>query len=260
MIIEITSRSNSFLQHVRKITTSSSYRKETGLFLGDGKKLLEAGIQAQFPLEAVVLSQKEPCPEGILEETKVYRVPESVMEWISPMKTPQGALFLGKIPEIAVPETLPQGQYLLLEGVQDPGNVGTIWRTAQGLGIDGLFLLEGCASPWNPKTVRSSMGACFYKPIYTLTGEEAVALWRKSQLPLYGTCLEEDSHALAQLSLAQGGVVLGSEGKGISPKLLSHCDKTLYIPMGGGCESLNVASVASIVLWEQHKSREYGER
>lgn len=258
MIKEIISRSNPFLKQVRKIATSSSYRTETGLFFGDGKKLLEAGLEAKFPLEAIVLSEKEPCPEGILEETEVYRVPDSVMEWISPMKTPQGALFLGKIPEMTLPERLKQGQYLFLEGVQDPGNVGTIWRTAQGLGIEGLFLLEGCASPWNPKTVRSSMGGCFHNPIYSLTGEEAVALCKRSDLPLYGTCLQRDSLALHQLSLKVGAVVLGSEGKGISPNLLSHCDKTVYLPMGGGCESLNVATVAAIVLWEQHKSRETG--
>lgn len=248
--MEITSRSNAFLSHLRKLLRSSSYRKEQGCYVGDGLKLLQAGVESGVSFSHVVLTTGQEMPD-LPEGVKVVFVPPSIMEWLSPMKTPQGALFVAPIPDCAVPTTLPQGQYLLLDGVQDPGNVGTIWRTVQGLGISGLILLEGCASPWNAKTVRSSMGACYYVPIWSMTTTEVVALCKENNLPLYGTCLEKESVALSSVSFqAPCAVVLGSEGRGISEALLQCCEKKLYLPMAQGCESLNVATMASIVAWE----------
>lgn len=111
------------------------------------------------------------------------------METISPMNTPQGALFLARLPETTLPERLEGRRYLVLDGVQDPGNVGTIWRTADALGADGLLLVNGCADPYGPKTVRASMGACFRLPVWEAGPEELCALLERSGLPLYATAL-----------------------------------------------------------------------
>lgn len=256
----IHSRGNAFLQHIRKLGSSASYRKETGEFLGDGWKLIETGLAVNFPFSAIILSEKQShLWEKVPSTVKKIQVSSQMMESISPMKTPQGALFLGNIPESKVKspqlDSLAQGQYLLLDGVQDPGNVGTIWRTAQGLGISTLILLGDCASPWNPKTIRSSMGACFCVPVIGLSQEEGVALCNNSKIPLYATCLEPESVALDTVNLANSAVVLGSEGKGISPSLLAQCEKKIYLPMEQDCESLNVGIVAGIVAWEMKKSR-----
>lgn len=261
--MNITSRSNATIQHIKKLLSSGTYRKECGLFVGDGHKLLGVALDCGFPLVQILYTGNPPeIPDGYVgtKNLEILEIPDSLMSYLSPMKTPQGVLFVGEIPENPLPSLLPSGEYLLLDGVQDPGNVGSIWRTVQGLGISGLVLLEGCASPWNPKTVRSSMGACFHVPIYQSTGKELVALCDKSQIPLCGTCLQGDSQSLAEVSLENVAVILGSEGRGVSPELLLACEQTIYLPMSSCCESLNVATVASIVVWEMAKKRMDTER
>ncbi len=243
----ITSRKNPFLLHVRKLISSSSYRQEQGLFVGDGLKLLDAGFQAKFPLTHLIYSDNIHPPQEAQGIDSTF-VPEDLMAWLSPMKTPQGGLFVAEIPHYCL-ETL-EGNYLLLDGIQDTGNLGTIWRTAQGLGASGLILLEHCANPWGHKAVRSSMGACFHLPIYTMTGQEALDLFAQQKTPLYATALEENSKSIHQVNLQHCGVVIGAEGQGVSPLLLKHCEETIYLPMSQGCQSLNAAMAAGIVLWE----------
>lgn len=248
----VTSRKNAFLLHVRKLLSSASYRKETGEFVGDGIKLMDSGFQAKFPMCHLIYSDNQ-HPSPMARDIPITFVPEDVMAWLSPMKSPQGGLFVAKQPSYAL-ETL-SGNYLLLDGVQDPGNVGTIWRTAHGLGASGLILLEQCASPWSHKTVRSSMGACFHLPVYEMTGEQAVALFSKQGYPLYGTALEPESKAISQVSFQNCGVIIGSEGQGVRQSLLQACDQTIYLPMAEGCQSFNAAIAAGIFLWEMGKDR-----
>jgi TrmH family RNA methyltransferase len=134
--------------------------------------------------------------------------------------------------------------------VQDPGNVGTIWRTADALGADGLILLEGCADPWSAKTVRSTMGACFRLPVYELGREQLADRMAASDLPLYATALLDDTVDLRSADLSRCAVVIGSEGRGVSREVLALCHKTMKIPMRDRCESLNAAAAATVVLWE----------
>lgn len=255
----VTSRSNKTVAHMRKLGRSGSYRNECGAYLGDGFKLLQSCVQSSSQIQTILLTEGLTCPP-VSDDTTVVFVSESVMEWVSPMKTPQGVVFSVKIPhEFSLcppnPPQLTLNQYLILDGVQDPGNVGTIWRTIQGLGFSALLLLEGCASPWNPKTVRSSMGACFHIPVWCGTATQVVEFCKQSHLPLYGTCLEKESVPLSAVDFKQCAVVLGNEGQGVSPSLLEQCVKTLYIPMEQGCESLNVATMATIVLWEMKRGK-----
>ena len=176
------------------------------------------------------------------------------METISPMKTPQGALFLARLPETEPPETLAGDRYLVLDGVQDPGNVGTIWRTADALGADGLILVGNCADPYSPKVVRSSMGACFRLPVYETDAGGLYALLERSGIPLSATALREDTVSLEQARLDRAAVVIGSEGSGVSPELLARSGQTIKIPMRERCESLNAAAAAAIVLWEMARN------
>jgi TrmH family RNA methyltransferase len=166
------------------------------------------------------------------------------------MNTPQGALFLARLPETTLPERLEGRRYLVLDGVQDPGNVGTIWRTADALGADGLLLVNGCADPYGPKTVRASMGACFRLPVWEAGPEELCALLERSGLPLYATALRADTVSLEQAGLGRCAVIIGSEGRGVSQSLLDRSGQTIRIPMRSRCESLNAAAAASVVLWE----------
>ena len=244
----ITSRGNPLVAQIRKLNTSRSFRREQGLFVCDGPKLLEEALRSGAVLTAVVHDGSRPCPvpEGVRE----VRVPADLLKSLSTTESPQGVLFLCRQPQLTLPKTLPGTRFLVLDGVQDPGNVGTIWRTADAFGADGLILLPGCADPFSPKTVRATMGACFRLPAWETTLEELVPALEALGLPLYATALREDTDDVRRTDLSRCAVVIGSEGRGVSQIVLDHCAGTLKIPMRQRCESLNAAVAASVVLWE----------
>lgn len=128
--------------------------------------------------------------------------------------------------------------------------MGTIWRTADAFGADGLILLPGCADPFSPKTVRATMGACFRLPVWETSLEGLIHALEKAGLPLYATALREDTDDVRRADLSRCAVVIGSEGRGVSQAVLDACAGTLKIPMRQRCESLNAAVAASVVLWE----------
>lgn len=248
----ITSRQNPLMTHLRKLASSRSYRKKSGEYLCDGTKLLAEALKWGAEVKTAVFSEGvdiPPLPDGV----RAVRVSEELMRAVSPMETPQGALFTVALPEVQLPETLSGKHYLVLDGVQDPGNVGTILRTADAFDCDGVFLVNACADLYNPKTARATMGAIFRREAYTVTAEELFALLRKSGVPLYGTALRDDTVPLAEANLARAAVAIGSEGRGLSQQVLDECVKTLKIPMNPRCESLNAAIAATVVLWEMYR-------
>ena len=248
----ITSRQNPLMTHLRKLASSRSYRKKSGEYLCDGTKLLAEALKWGAEVKTAVFSEGvdiPPLPDGV----RAVRVSEELMRSVSPMETPQGALFTVALPEVQLPETLSGKHYLVLDGVQDPGNVGTILRTADAFDCDGVFLVNACADLYNPKTARATMGAIFRREAYTVTAEELFALLRKSGVPLYGTALRDDTVPLAEANLARAAVAIGSEGRGLSQQVLDECAKTLKIPTNPRCESLNAAIAATVVLWEMYR-------
>ena len=160
----IVSRKNPFLQQVRKLLSSRKERETTGLFVADGTKLLEEAVKHYPGLQAVILS--DGIEASVPEHVRLVRVPGDVMESISPMAAPQGALFLCRLPEKKA--FTPKAPMLLLDGIQDPGNLGTILRTADAMNVP-VALLEGCADPYSHKVVRASMGAVFRKDVVQTT-------------------------------------------------------------------------------------------
>ena len=245
----ITSRKNPLITHIRKLSSDRAYRRECGEYLGDGVKLLEEAVKWNAPLTTVVVTEGTCIPQ-LPDHVRLVEVPEDVMASVSPMKAPQGALFLCRMVREEGQEALSGSRYLVLDGLQDPGNVGTIWRTADALGADGLLLVNGCADPWNHKVVRATMGACFRLPVYEVEAGELSALLEKSHLPLYATALREDTVDLRDADLNRCAVAIGSEGKGVSDGVLAMSQKTMKIPMRQRCESLNAAAAATVVLWE----------
>ena len=247
----ITSRQNPFLVHIRKLNNAKSERRKAGVFVGEGPKLLEEAVKAGVEITATVSAGGLSVPA--IHGARQVEVPREVLESLCDTKTPQGVLFLCRLPSTASPAVLPGSRYLVLDGVQDPGNVGTIWRTADALGADGLLLVHGCADPFSPKTVRSTMGACFRLPVFEVAEEALPELLKASDIPLYATALREDTVDIKTADLRRSAVVIGSEGRGISDALLSMSEKTLKIPMRARCESLNAAVAATIVLWEMDR-------
>ena len=146
---------------------------------------------------------------------RVVEVPEALLRAVSTVETPQGMLAVCRTPDTAPPETLPEGRLLVLDGVQDPGNVGTVWRTADAFGAAGLFLLPGCAEPFAPKTVRATMGACFRLPVWEGTLEDLTGLLARSAVSLYAAALRDDTEDIRSVPLGSAAVVIGSEGGGV---------------------------------------------
>ena len=170
----ITSSHNPLVQHMRKLQTSRAYRESCGEFVADGGKLLEEALKWYPEGSAVLTSEPERCP-ALPSSARLVEVPASLMQSVSSMRTPQGVLFSLRLPQEGALRVQPG--MLLLDRIQDPGNVGTILRTLDAFDFDGLLLLEGCADPWSVKTVRSSMGAVFRRPIWTLRAQELPGLW-----------------------------------------------------------------------------------
>ncbi len=241
----ITSRKNPLLQQVKKLLTSKKAREEAGLFVSDGTKLLAEAVRYYPGLETVILS------DGIQAEIpghiRTIRVPGDVMESISPMQSPQGALFLCRLPEKT--EFVPAPGMLLLDGIQDPGNLGTMLRTADALGVP-VALLEGCADPYSHKVVRSSMGAVFRTPVVQTTWEAVRRACAAAGIPVAVTALSDRAGDIRQADLKKMAVVIGSEGQGVRKEILDSADAELIIPMQAHCESLNAAVAATIVMWQ----------
>ena len=241
----ITSRKNSLLQQVKKLLSSKKAREEAGLFAADGTKLLAEAVRYFPGLDTVILS--DGVEAEVPENVRIIRVPGDVMESISPMASPQGALFLCRLPERKAFQ--PKSGMLLLDGFQDPGNLGAILRTADALDIP-VALLEGCADPYSHKVVRASMGAVFRTDVVQSDWAEVKAACRQAGIPVGVTALSDRAKDLRQSALSQMAVVIGSEGQGVRKEILDSADAELIIPMNPHCESLNAAVAATIVMWQ----------
>ena len=248
MTERITSRKNPLLQQVRRLLSSRKDREREGLFVADGTKLLQEAVKWWPGLETVILS--DGVQAQLPEHVRVVTVPGDVMESISPMQTPQGALFVCRLPQKTA--FMPKPGMLLLDGIQDPGNLGTILRTADALEIP-VALLEGCADPYSHKVVRASMGAVFRTPVVQTDWKTAQQVYRDAGICVAVTALTDRAQDLRKAELRSMAVVIGSEGRGVRQEILDNAQAELIIPMNERCESLNAAIAAAIVMWQMRQ-------
>ena len=215
-----------------------------------GKKLLREALLCRAEVTAVLTCDRE--AGGRFASLPVTLVPHSLLEYVSPMKAPQDIVFSCKIPRERK-EGITGGRLIILEDVQDPGNVGTVIRTANAFGIDVVVLTGGCADPYNPKTVRAAMGAVFRQHIVEATLHD-IAQMKSSGMRLLGAALGEGSHDIRETDLRGASVVIGSEGRGLSEEMLRLCTEMIVIPMNSACESLNASAAAAVILWEMKRA------
>ena len=238
----ITSSQNPLLRHIRKLQRSRTYREEQREFAADGFKLLDEALKWYPKLKTVIVSERQtlpPIPGGV----RCVQIPESLMQSLSEMKTPQGVIFTCELPDLQNGQ-LSKGM-LLLDRIQDPGNLGTILRTADAFGIP-VALTNGCADPFSEKTIRASMGAVFR------TKPQRIELERvfSADLPIAVTALTKTASDIREVNLKEYLVVIGSEGQGVCKELLDASKQQIIIPMQPRCESLNAAIAAAIVMWQ----------
>lgn len=230
-------------------------RRETGLFLVEGRKMVAEALASNFPVETVLCDVEQAAQyAALLERQDAVLLPAHVLAAVCDTKTPQGIAAVVRMG--AVPRT---GRRLVaLDGVQDPGNVGTILRTADCAGMEGLILSEQCADVFSPKVLRATMGSVFRMPV-EITGD----------LPGRLRALRENGYSVLSSQLdgapfyQRQGVgqrfvlVIGNEGNGVSPQVQQEATHRLRLPMRGGAESLNAAVAAGIMMYELN--RDLGE-
>lgn len=245
----ITSRQNGRIQQLRRLLRSRKEREKAGLFVADGTKLLSEAVRWWPGLDTVVLS--EGVEAQLPDTVEVLRVSAEIMEYVSPMESPQGALFVCRLPQKQA--FVPKPGMLLLDGIQDPGNLGTILRTANALQVP-VALLEGCADPYSHKVVRASMGAVFRCAPVQTDWQTVKAACEKENIPVAVTALSRRAVDIRTARLETMAVVIGSEGQGVRQEILDGAAAELIIPMDAGCESLNAAVAATIVMWQMKQS------
>ena len=250
----ITSRQNPLCVQVRKLAAEGKYRRRTGRFLCDSPKLVQEALRWTPEAVETVLCTSQALLPALPGHVRAVLVPEEVMASLAPSKTPQGVLAVCMLEDRPLPRTLEGSRYVVLDGVQDPGNVGTVLRTADAFWCDGVFLVGGCADLWSPKTLRASMGAAFRCPVWSCTAQELSDLLRHSGIPLWGAALREDTADVKAVDWSRAALAIGSEGQGLSRELLEMCDGTVRIPMREHCESLNAAAAAAVLIWEMARA------
>lgn len=235
----IHSRQNDLIKRFVSLGADGKARQASGEYLCAGQTLLQEAVASGAEITCVL--SLEPL-EGL-----PYRlVTPAILNAVSPLQNSPGPVFSVKMRPAPPPERLER--VIVLENVQDPGNVGTVLRTADAFGIDLAVLCGACADPYNPKTVRATMGAIFRQPVVRteLAGLGGVL----GGLPLYGAALSGEPVDIRALPKGPLAVAVGNEGHGLTAGLLSQCRGIVTIPMAPQAESLNAAVAAAIAMWE----------
>jgi TrmH family RNA methyltransferase len=233
-------------------------RRQEGHFLAEGIRVVEALLESTIVTDwAIVASSLEDTERGAalqleLEKLAIPRrvVPREQFLRLAPTEQSQGILAVARIPEVSwdsIAEREDPAVLLLLDAIQDPGNFGTLVRTAEALGAVAIVALPGTVDPWNEKAVRAAAGSSFYLPILTSTWDEAAAWMAKEGYRVLAADVGGDPPERGEGRI---GLVMGNEGAGISAEIRSMVDKTVGIPLKGRAESLNVAAAAAILLYE----------
>ena len=240
----ITSKANNVVKKAKKLH-QKKYRTDS--YLIEGWHLFEEALSSGAEIISIfALSEYADRLSGCKQ---VYWLSPDLLRDLADSKTPQGIVAEVRLQQEVLPEKL-SGKYLFLEDVQDPGNLGTIIRTADAAGFDGIFISEHSADLYNLKTLRSMQGSHFHLPIYRLATANLIDLAKKSDLPIFASTLSDDSIDYQKLKGSQNFIlVMGNEGQGISSMIEAAADQLVHIPMKGKAESLNVAVAAGILIF-----------
>jgi TrmH family RNA methyltransferase len=255
----ITSTGNQQVKNIALLSKKAKERKKQGLFVVEGKKMFSEAPKEW--LESVYVSESflgEAGAEALLEGIDYEVLSDSVFKSISDTQTPQGILCLVRSPQYELSELLcgERTHLLVLESIQDPGNLGTMLRTGEGAGITGVIMNQTTVDLFNPKTIRSTMGSIYRVPFYVSDNlTETVASLKKRNIGIYaahlkGICsYEEPDYTRASAFL------IGNEGNGLSDELAGLADTYIRIPMEGRVESLNAAISAALLMYETNRQR-----
>ncbi|WP_144698697.1 TrmH family RNA methyltransferase [Fictibacillus phosphorivorans] len=251
----IESESNASLKQWKKLHTKKE-REKSGTFLLEGPHLIEEAITSGAKLQHVIVEENFEINEVWLKEKfTLWSVPAKLMKQLSETEKPQGIIAVCEMMEQSEELIKKGGRYLLIDGVQDPGNLGTIIRTADSAGLDGVFLGEGTADLYNGKTVRSTQGSLFHLPIVKANLLEIIERCKEHDLPVLSTSLQNSVDMRETPEVDGFALIMGNEGAGVQEILQQESTLNVKIPIFGSAESLNVSVATGILLYELQRNR-----
>lgn len=259
----ITSKENAAVKEVQKLIKSARYRTQACAFVIEGVRLCCDALQSDAEIQTAFITQEAMDKHPALTERicsaaqKSYLLPQRLFAAVSDTVTPQGVLCVCRMKENAL--RAGKGRYIGLEDIQDPQNMGTILRTAEAFGIDGVFLSRGCCDIYAPKVLRGSMGAVFR--LQTAISEDLPGFVKELRAQGFytaGAVPDRRAKSITCVSFPPEGksaVFIGNEANGLTEELKNVCQELLTIPMDGRAESLNASAAASVVMWEMVRGR-----
>lgn len=259
---EITSKDNAAIKQAIKLK-QKKYRQQEGLFLVEGHKMLRELLLCPEFLIRVFLTREtaesyNPALSN-LSGVECLLIDERLMGILCDTETPQGIAALARIPQPDVQSlSRPEGLLLLLDQIQDPGNMGTIIRTAWGFAVDGILLTGDCVDPFGPKAVRSSMGGIFHVPVLAGVGLDLLADFRAQGYRMLGSVPGAADSLFDQDFTGSTIIVIGNESRGISAEVRGLCDNCFKIPINPQADSLNAAMACAIITVEALRQRSCG--
>lgn len=265
----ITSRQNAQVVLLGKLG-ERKHRAKEGLFRFDGKKLFLEAVLCGLDIRRIFLRASESAElislvrerEEALPETAVYLLADDVFDKLSEERAPEGILSVAAFPSFQKDTDIladyakdEKRRVFLIESVRDPGNVGTILRSAAAFGVDLLVMSRDCADLYNPKTVRGAMGALFRQRICLVDHlSTAISTLRQNGRRVLAATLAQDSVSVIEAGLSRRDcIIVGNEGHGLSAETVKACSGSVLIPMCEGSESLNAGVAASVLMWEQYR-------
>ena len=251
MIQEISGANHPIIKKIASLK-EKKYRERYGEFLVEGTMSVLWALESAYDVKAVIISTEFILPDcftGKLDDQMVYRVPPHLFAKMADTKTPQGILCTCALPSA---EALPkEGLYIYCDRVRDPGNVGSIIRSADAMGFRGVLLSPESVDPFNPKLVRSTMGSLFHVSLFNGLHYETLADWKNHGFLLAVSALSDDAVSSRVFRATNKTIIaVGNEAAGVSKTLLEMADTIVKIPMAGSAESLNVAAAGAILMYE----------
>lgn len=267
----ISSKENVHIKYAKKVMTSSKFRNQENCFLIEGIRLCEDALNNSVVLKETFYTKK--CFEkskNILEKIisksqKSFMVSESLMNIISDTDAPQGIVCICEknMSNVNFEDELNAvNKIVLLENIQNPSNLGTIFRTCDALKIENVIILGNGCDVYNPKVLRGSMGAVFRLNIFEFVNSlETVNRLKNFGFKIYATTPQNDAKFVNNMNFSgRFGIILGNEGNGLKQELIDICDEKIKIPMNSNAESLNVSVACGILIWEMMKKELLNER
>ena len=242
----ITSRQNATVKRLRALAKDKDLSLTCGEFVCDGEKLFEEALREGVEITAVLASESFAGKISGVPENICFVAPDDVLDSVTTLKSAQNVIFscrMKKVPDGDI------SRAVLLDRLQDTGNIGTIIRTADAFGIDAVFC-DGTADVYNPKTIRSAMGSIFRVPVIRENFETFIPRLRADGRTVFCSELYGDVKPISERDLRNSFIVIGNEGSGVRPEISALCDGSVIIPMPGGAESLNAAVAAAIFMYE----------